>query len=109
MEKMRLIPFELVEDEIVGKIGTPVRDDYERKLQEEINAYHIGEAIKKARQACNMTQEQLGEKIGVQKAQISRIERGKNITLSSMVRVFRALGIATATLDLGAMGKVSLW
>lgn len=109
MENLKLIPFEDIENEIVGVAGTPDRDAYEAKLREEVQAYHIGEAIKRARQACNMTQEQLGEKIGVQKAQISRLERGKSITLSSMSRVFKALGITTATLDLGAMGKVALW
>ena len=31
------------------------------------------------------------------------------ITLSTLSRVFKALGIATATLDLGASGKVALW
>jgi transcriptional regulator with XRE-family HTH domain len=56
-----------------------------------------------------MTQEQLGEKIGVQRAQISRLEKGHSISLSSMSRVFKALGIPTASLDLGAMGKVALW
>lgn len=106
---MKLIPFEEIENEIVGKIGTPSRDAYEQSLQEEINAYHIGEAIKKARQARNLTQEQLGTRIGVQKAQISRIERGKNITVSSLGRVFRALGINSAYLDLGASGRVALW
>jgi transcriptional regulator with XRE-family HTH domain len=30
-------------------------------LKEELQAYHIGEAIKQARQAKNLTQEELGE------------------------------------------------
>ena len=58
----------------------------------------------------NLTQEELGERIGVQKAQISRLEKGKSvITLPTMSRIFQALGVSTATLDLGAGGKVALW
>ena len=60
--------------------------------------------------AQNLTQEQLGERIGVQRAQISRLEKGNStITLPTLSRVFQALGIATATLDLGVAGKVALW
>ena len=31
------------------------------------------------------------------------------MAMLSMIRVFKALGIATATLDLGVAGKVALW
>lgn len=53
----------------------------------------MGEAIKQARKANNLTQEQLGEKIGVQKSQISRLERGHGITFSTMARIFKAMNI----------------
>ena len=106
---MKLYTLEEVKDELIGKVGTPERDKHEREVVEAINAYFIGEAIRKARQAQNLTQEQLGERIGVQKSQISKFERGKSITLTSMTRIFKALGIATASLDLGSFGKVALW
>lgn len=106
---MEAYTFDEVQDNLIGPKGTPERDEYERELQEELNAYRLGEAIKKARLSQNMTQEQLGEKIGVQRAQISRLEKGRSISLSSLSRVFKALGIATASLDLGAYGKVALW
>lgn len=106
---MKLYSFDEIQDEIIGEKGTPERDRYEQELQEELHAYRIGEAIKKARLSQNMTQEQLGEKIGVQRAQISRLEKGRSISLSSMSRVFKALGITTATIDLGSIGKVALW
>lgn len=112
MEKlgnMTLYTLEEINDEIWGKVGTPERDAMEAQLKEELDAYRVGEAIRNARQAQNLTQEQLGERIGVQKSQISKLERGKNITLASMTRVFKALGIATASLDLGKFGKVALW
>lgn len=110
MAKMNLTPASELVDEVLGKIGTPERDEMEAQLKEELNAYFIGEAIKKARQAKNLTQEELGERIGVQRAQISRLEKGKSvITLPTMSRVFRALGIKSGILDLGTLGKVTLW
>ena len=105
MEKvgdMKFIDFEDVLDRDLGKVGTPKRD-------ESVHAYRLGEAIKKARLQQNLTQEQLGERIGVKRAQISKLEKGYSITIPTMSRVFKALGIATATLDLGSIGKVALW
>ncbi len=41
---------------------------------------------------------------------MAKIENGAStISLPTMSRVFKALGIATATLDLGAAGKIALW
>lgn len=110
MAKLNLTPVGELVDEVWGKKGTPERDAMETKLAEDLHAYFVGEAIKKARQAQNLTQEQLGERVGVQRAQISRLEKGKSvITLPTMSRVFKALGITTAVLDLGASGKIALW
>lgn len=97
-------------DDVWGKKGTPKRDAMEKQLQKDINAYHVGEAIRKARLAQHLTQEELGERIGVQRAQISRLEKGKSaISIPTMSRVFQALGVASATLDLGIAGKIALW
>ncbi len=106
---MKLYSLEEVTDELIGKKGTPVRDDFDRKVEDALHAYRIGEAIKAERLRQNLTQEELGERIGVQKAQISRMERGYSISIPTMSRVFKALGISTATLDLGIAGKVALW
>lgn len=82
----------------------------EAQLKEDIQAYFVGETIKKARLRQNLTQEELGERVGVKRSQICKLESGKSsITLSTMSRVFKALGITTATLDLGIAGKVALW
>jgi ribosome-binding protein aMBF1 (putative translation factor) len=107
MAQMKLIPFEEVEDQILGKKGTPKREAYEAKLEAEIKAYHIGEAIKQARQSQNLSQEQLGELMGVKKSQISKIESGRNITIATMSRAFKAMGIA-ASLNFGGT-QVALW
>lgn len=104
---MKLTTLEELKDQDLGPIGTPKRDEYERKLADELHAYHVGEAIKLAREAQSLTQAQLGAKMGVQKAQVSRIESGKSITLTSMMRAFHALGIQVA-LDMKGIGKVAL-
>lgn len=109
MDDIQFTPFDDMKDEIWGKPGTPDRDAMEAQLKAEVEAYYVGEAIRRERQAQNLTQQQLGERMGVQKAQISRLERGHSLTLTSLSRVFRALGVETATLDLGPAGKVALW
>lgn len=106
---MKLYTLDETKDMLLGKVGTPERDEHDRKVNEALHAYRIGEAIKKARLMQNLTQEELGERVGVQRAQISRIEKGYSISIPTMSRVFKALGIATATLDLGMAGKVTLW
>ena len=110
MAKMNFIPADKLVDDVWGKVGTPERDEMENRLKEEVQAYYVGEAIKNARLKQNLTQEELGERIGVKRSQICKLENGKcSITLSTMGKVFRALGVATATLDLGIGGKVALW
>ena len=105
---MKFIDFEETLDRDLGSVGTSKRDNFERNVDEAVHAYKLGEAIRQARLSQNLTQEQLGEKIGVQKAQISRLERGKSISLSSITRVFKAMGIPLS-LEMGKMGKVALW
>lgn len=107
---MKFTPADELIDAVWGKVGTPERDAMEAQLKEDIQAYFVGEAIKKARLRQNLTQEELGERVGVKRSQICKLENGKSsITLSTMSRVFKALGITTATLDLGIAGKVTLW
>ena len=77
-----------VQDTLIGKIGTPERDLFEYELQMDL----IGRAIKQTRQERNLTQEELGKLIGVQKAQISRLEnKTSNVTMETLLRVFAAL------------------
>ncbi len=77
-----------VTDQLIGKNGTPERDRFEYELQMDL----VGRAIKETRQERKMTQEELGKLIGVQKAQISRIEsNASNVTVDTLMRVFTAL------------------
>lgn len=105
MEQMKLYTHEEMLDRVIGVRGTPEREKYE----DDINNFLIGEAIKRTRESKNLTQEQLGELMGVKRAQISKIESGKSINFSTIVRAFRAMGVKSANLDLGSLGKVALW
>ena len=104
---MKLYTHEELLDRDLGPVGTPKRDKFDQEVADEIHAYKVGEAIKKARLAQNLTQEQLGEKIGVQRAKISKLENGESISLSIMTRIFKALGIQAA-LDLKGIGRLAL-
>jgi HTH-type transcriptional regulator / antitoxin HipB len=88
MENKKYATLEELEDKYIGKRGTPDREEYEFALNMEI----IGEKIRQIRKEHNLTQEQLGKLIGVQKAQISKIENGtSSATISTITKVFRAL------------------
>lgn len=93
-------------DLLLGKKGSPDRNLYE----DDIQTFLMGDLIRRARLSQNMTQEELGEMIGVKKAQISRLEKGNgNMTIVTISKIFKALGATEATLDFGALGKVALW
>lgn len=109
MAQMNLTPFEDLLDEFYGKVGSPRRDELEKNVEDALHAYRIGEAIKAARKRENLTQEELGERMGIRKSQVSRIENGKNMTFATIEKAFKALGAKTATIDFGKFGKVALW
>ena len=77
-----------ITDKHIGKVGTKERDDFENELRLDL----IGLAIKKARKDRKLTQAQLGELVGVQKAQISKIENNLNdARFETILKVFKAL------------------
>ncbi len=85
---MKTYTLNQVQDKLIGKIGTAERDSFEYELQMEL----VGQAIKQTRQERHLTQEELGKLIGVQKAQISRLENNaSNVTMDTLLRVFSAL------------------
>ena len=106
---MKLHTHEEMLSTVIGPKGSPARNEFDERLKAEIEAYKIGEAIKLTRQHQQLTQKQLGERMGVQEARISKIESGKSISLSTIIRAFKALGVNSASLDLGSMGRVALW
>lgn len=104
---MKLHTLDELMDRDIGPIGTPKRDAFEQKLADELHAYHVGEAIKQARESQSLTQKQLGDRMGVKRSQVCRLESGKSITLASMMRAFKALGVQVA-LDMKGVGRVAL-
>jgi len=77
-----------MQDKYIGKRGTSSREQYEYELRMDV----LGHQIKKARQERKLTQEQLGKLVGVQKAQISKLESSANsATIDTICKVFRAL------------------
>jgi HTH-type transcriptional regulator/antitoxin HipB len=69
-----------------GKTGTKERDQYE------LNMDVLSHMNKKARQERNLTQEQLGKLVGVQKAQISKLESSANSArIDTVIKVFKGL------------------
>lgn len=87
-KKIKTYTLDEMKDRFIGKVGTPKRDQFEYKLQMEI----IGDMIKTARKERNLTQEQLGQLVGVQKSQISKLENSaNNVTIDTIVKVFKAM------------------
>ena len=87
-DTLRIYTLDQAKDKHLGKIGTEKRDKFEYELKLDI----LGEMIKQARKERHLTQSELGKLIGVQKSQISRLERNtKNVTLETVLRVFKAL------------------
>ncbi len=85
---MKIYTLDEVQDELIGKVGTPDREKFEYEFKMDL----IGKAIKKTRKERHLTQEELGKLIGVQKSQISRLENNaSNATVDTLMRVFTAL------------------
>ncbi len=57
---------------------------------------NIGPIIRNERIRKGLTQEELGKRVGVGKAQISKIESGKGLTIKTVTKVLNALGISAS-------------
>lgn len=87
---MKFYTLDEITDKHIGKSGTPERESFDAELE----AALIGASIKEARKSLNLTQKELGERVGVQTAQISKIESGRNLTIATIVKVLNALGLS---------------
>jgi DNA-binding XRE family transcriptional regulator len=86
---LKTVSLDTMIDKHIGKRGTQRRDTFENELKIEL----LGQAIKQARKERNLTQEQLGQLVGVQKAQISKLENSvTNARFETILKVFNALG-----------------
>lgn len=87
-DKMKFYSLDEVIDEEIGQSGTSKRDAFEEELRLDL----LGKAIKEARLQRNLTQQQLGELVGVQKAQISKLENSlTDARFETVMKVFKAL------------------
>ncbi len=85
---MKIYTFDQIKDEFLGEVGTEKRTIYEQQLQLAV----LGDMIKQARLERKLTQEELGKMIGVQRAQISKLENNRtNMTLETILKIFDAL------------------
>ena len=76
------------EDPLIEKKGTKERDDYEFELKLQL----IGDMIKTARKKRKLTQEQVGNLVGVKKAIISRLENNTGkVPFETVMQIFSAL------------------
>lgn len=106
---MKTYTIEEVTDEFIGKKGTPERDAFDAEVLEAVKAYELGEAIRAERERKNLTQRQLSVKAGIDERTLSKAENGHGTTMTSLSRIFRALGVTSGSLDLGSLGRVALW
>jgi predicted transcriptional regulator len=72
----------------IGEVGTEKREAFEEELRLDV----LGQTIKKIREDKHLTQAQLGELVGVKKAQISKLENHlTDARFETVLKVFRAL------------------
>lgn len=85
---LKTISLDEITDKHIGKRGTAKREAFEQELRIDL----LGEAIKQARKERHLTQEELGELVGVKKAQISKLENSlTDARFETIIKVFKAL------------------
>lgn len=77
-------------DEKYGKTGSQSREEFEAKAE----VWYYAELLKSERKRQKMTQQELGDKIGMKREYISSLEQGKtDMQLSTFVLIANALGL----------------
>ncbi|WP_035558108.1 helix-turn-helix domain-containing protein [Hymenobacter sp. IS2118] len=85
---MKTYSLDGVIEQYIGSIGTLERDAFEEPLRFGL----LGKAIKEARLKRHLTQQQLGDLVGMQKAQISKLENSlTDAHFDTVIKVFKAL------------------
>ena len=95
MKKGNLKTLELIKEQYYGKKGIAKRD----KLDKGYEAFRLGALIHEARLEKGMTQSELAEKCGTNKAFISRVENNiKDVRVSTLQKI----------IELGLGGQMQL-
>jgi HTH-type transcriptional regulator/antitoxin HipB len=86
--RLKVTSLSEMKDRYIGKPGTRARAEYEYELSMDL----LGRMIRAARKERNLTQEELGRLVGVQRAQISKLESSAHsATIDTVIRVFKAM------------------
>lgn len=87
-QKMKTYSMDEIMEKHIGPLGTPKREAFEEELRLDL----LGKAIKEARLQRHLTQQQLGDLVGVQKSQISKLENSlTDARFETVMKVFKAL------------------
>jgi len=65
-------------------------------MSDEAVLQELGQRLSRRRVDLNLTQAQLAEQAGVAKRTVERIEAGESTQLSTLIRIFRVLGLLEA-------------
>lgn len=75
----------------IGELGSIERDAFNAKAR----AWYYGEVLRQRRKELKLTQKELAERVGKERAYISRLEQGEtDLQLSSFIQIIEALGLA---------------
>lgn len=78
-----------VKDDLFGIQGTASRDRFDKESE----LFRLSERLKLARKDAGLTQQELAEKVGLNKSDLSLIEKGNmNISIDKLFDLFRAVG-----------------
>ncbi len=86
-KKNNLTSLDELKEELYGKRGTPEREEHEKGFED----FKLGVMIQEARKKKGLTQQELADKVGTNKAYISRIENDiKDVRLSTLRKIVEA-------------------
>ena len=81
---------------LIGFLNRKLFFIFVKKEDMDVQINNIGALIRYERIRRGMTQEELGLKVGVGKAQISKIESGKGLTIKTVTKVLDALDLSAS-------------
>lgn len=70
--------------------------------------FELQKALVQARKAANLTQSELSRNTGLSQQAISRIEKGQNVTIQSILRYLEGVGCAISIIPKGKGSKATL-
>lgn len=74
--------------------------------KKKIDSIRFGDAVRRARAAANLTQEDLADKAGLDRSYVGGVERGeRNPTLEVITKIAKGLGISLSELFAGFPSK----